>query len=89
MSKSKGVKEDREEEEESTSRNDKMFVSNLLGALEEKEKQPMFIGRIGKKVADKNRPIKVALKNESEKKSNLQKTQIAQRKRRVQRCVGG
>ena len=71
-----GVKEDREEEEESTSRNDKMFVSNLLGALEEKEKQPMFIGRIGKKVADKNRPIKVALKNESEKKAIFKKLRL-------------
>ena len=81
-----GVKEEREEEEESTSRKDKIFISNLFGALEEKENQLLFIGRIEKQEADKNRPIKIALQNESEKKAIFKKLRLLKGKDEFKVC---
>ena len=44
-----------------------------MTTLEETEKKPTFIGRIGKKEENKNRPIKIAFKNENEKKAIFKK----------------
>ena len=56
-----GVKETENPTDENT------FVDKFLTTLEETEKKPNFIGRIGNKEENKKRPIKIAFKNENEK----------------------
>ena len=62
-----GVKETENPTDENT------FVDKFLTTLEETEKKPTFIERIGKKEENKNRPIKIAFKNENEKKAIFKK----------------
>ena len=66
-----GVKEPENETDE-----EKTFVDKFLTTLEEAEKKPTFIGRIGKKEVDKIRPIKVAFKSENEKKAIFKKLRM-------------
>ena len=44
--------------------------------MEETEKRPTFVGRICKKEVDKNRPIKIALKIENDKKAIFKKLRM-------------
>lgn len=71
-----GVKEDTDENNDTTNDKDKKFVDQFFFTLEESHKKPSFIGRIGKKSSDKNRPIKIVFKNENEKKVIFRKLRM-------------
>lgn len=55
---------------------DKATVENFLKAIEEKERSTLFVGRIGRMYQGKNRPLKIVLKNENEKKIVFKKLSL-------------
>ena len=55
---------------------DQTFVNKFFETLEETDKKPSFVGRIGRKDATKNRPLKIVFKNESEKKAIFNKLRM-------------
>ena len=55
---------------------DQTFVNKFFETLEETDKKPSLVGRIGRKDATKNRPMKIVFKSESEKKAIFNKLRM-------------
>ena len=75
-----GVKEGEDESAEERSAKDKIYVNKFFETLEETGQTPSFIGRIGKKKTEINRPIKIAFSSENDKKSIFKKLKMLKNK---------
>ena len=69
-----GVREDGNECKGNQFTKDEVFLGTLFEALEETGRKPTFVGRIGKKQAEKSRSLKVASSNENDKKTQSERS---------------